>query len=54
MKTTKTIPIFRDENEEREFWEKNDSLDYIDRSKIKRVRFPKLKKRTKKMAILLK
>jgi len=54
MKTTKTIPTFKDKNEEREFWENNDSLDYIDTSKVKRVRFPKLKKRTKNMATLLK
>jgi len=53
MKTTKTIPTFKDKNEEREFWEKNDSLDYIDTSKVKKVRFPNLKKRTKSMVIRL-
>jgi len=40
MKTTKTIPIFKNENEEREFWEKNDTLEYFDMSKVKAVRFP--------------
>ena len=54
MKITKRIPTFKDENKEREFWENNDSLDYIDTSKIKKVRFPNLKKTIKNMAILLK
>ena len=53
MKTTRTIPTFKDETEEREFWEHNDSLDYIDTSKIKRVRFPNLKKTTKSISIRL-
>ncbi len=43
MKPTKTIPTFKDENEEREFWENNDIIDYLDNSKVKRVRFPNLK-----------
>jgi len=53
MKTTKIIPTFKDKNEEREFWEKNDSLDYIDTSKVKKVCFPNLKKRTKSISIRL-
>jgi len=53
MKTTKTIPIFKDENEEREFWENNDTLDYFDESKVKMVRFPNLKKSTKSISIRL-
>jgi len=47
MKPTKTIPTFKNENEEREFWENNDTLDYFDESKVKMVRFPNLKKTTK-------
>jgi len=47
MKPTKIIPTFNDENEEREFWENNDTLDYFDESKVKMVRFPNLKKTTK-------
>ena len=35
MKTTKTIPTFKDENEEREFWENNETLDYFDALKVK-------------------
>ncbi len=53
MKPTKTIPIFRDENEEREFWENNDSMDYLDTSKVRKVRFPNLKKTTKSISIRL-
>jgi len=53
MKTTKTIPTFKNENEEREFWESNDILDYIDTSKVKKVRFPNLKKTTKSISIRL-
>ena len=53
MKTTKIIPTFKDENEEREFWEKNDVTDYFDVSKAKRVRFPNLKKTTKSISIRL-
>jgi len=53
MKTTKTIPTFKDENEEREFWENNDALDYFDASKVKMVHFPNLKKTTKSISIRL-
>ena len=53
MKPTKTIPTFRDENEEREFWEHNDVIDYFDTSKVKRVRFSNLKKTTKSISIRL-
>ena len=53
MKTTKTIPTFKNENEERGFWEKNDTLEYLDTSKVKAVRFPNLKKTTKSISIRL-
>ncbi len=53
MKTTKTIPTFKDENEEREFWEEHDTLDYFDALKVKKVRFPNLKKTTKSISIRL-
>ena len=53
MKKTKTIPTFKDENEEREFWEKNDTMDYFDTSKVKKVRFVNLKKTTKSISIRL-
>ena len=53
MKPTKIIPTFRDENEEREFWENNDTTDYFDTSKVKKVRFVNLKKTTKSISIRL-
>jgi predicted DNA binding CopG/RHH family protein len=53
MKPTKIIPTFKDENEEREFWENNDTIDYFDTSKVKKVRFPNLKKTTKSISIRL-
>ena len=53
MKTIKTIPTFKDESEEREFWENNDITEYIDLSNAKRVRFPNLKKTTKSISIRL-
>ena len=39
----KPIPKFRDEAEERKFWETHNSSDYVDWSKAQRVRFPNLK-----------
>lgn len=53
MKPTKTIPTFKSEAEEREFWENNDALDYFDASKARSVRFPNLKKTTKSISIRL-
>jgi len=49
----KIIPTFKDENEEREFWENNETLDYFDESKVKMVRFSNLKKTTKNISIRL-
>jgi hypothetical protein len=40
----KPIPAFRNEAEERRFWETHDSSDYVDWSKVKRVQFPNLKR----------
>lgn len=54
MKSTKEeIPEFRDEEEERKFWENNDSVDYIDWEKGEIGRFPKLKPSTKSISIRL-
>ena len=39
----KPIPYFETEAEERHFWETNDSVDYVDWSKARRVQFPNLK-----------
>jgi predicted DNA binding CopG/RHH family protein len=53
MKTTKTIPTFKNTEEERVFWETHDTLEYIDETKVKKVRFPNLKKTTKSISIRL-
>lgn len=34
---------FKSEDEEREFWSKQDSMDYVDWTKAQRVRLPELK-----------
>lgn len=39
----KKIPAFRTEDEERDFWAKADSTDYVDWSKARPVRFPHLR-----------
>ncbi len=39
----KTIPKFRNEAEERKFWESHDSTEYLDWSTAERVRLPNLK-----------
>src|SRR5205823_7948068 len=41
-KSLKTLPTFRSEEEERNFWGRKDSADYIDWTKAKRVVFPNL------------
>ena len=42
----KPIPSFANEAEERAFWERRDSTDYVDWSKAERVRFPNLQPST--------
>ncbi len=39
----KRIPVFRTEDEEREFWGTHDSTEYVDWSKAGVVRFPNLR-----------
>lgn len=41
--TKKKAPKFRSENQEREFWAKQDSTEYVDWSQATRRRFPNLK-----------
>ena len=53
MKKIKNIPKFKTEEEEREFWSKNDSTEYLDWNKSKRVSFPKLKPSTKTISLRL-
>jgi predicted DNA binding CopG/RHH family protein len=51
MKRLKRIPVFKSEDEEREFWATHDSTEYIDVSAAKRVILPNLKPTTKAISI---
>ncbi len=52
-KPTKTIPKFSGEAEERAFWEKRDSTEYLDWSKAQRAVLPNLKPTTKTISLRL-
>ena len=52
-KQLRAIPKFRNEAEERRFWETHDSTDYVDWSKAKRMRFPNLKPSTTSISLRL-
>ena len=49
----KKIPEFSLEEEERKFWENNDSADYIDWAKAQKTILPNLKPSTKTISIRL-
>ena len=53
MSKLKNIPKFNNEDEEREFWSKKDSSEYIDWEKSKPVFFSKLKPSTKTISLRL-
>lgn len=42
VKKLKPIPYFKNEDEERDFWDTHDSSDYFDWSRAKHVIFPNL------------
>jgi predicted DNA binding CopG/RHH family protein len=50
-KKRKPIPEFSSEAEEREFWESRDSTDFVDWSRAKHVRLPKLKPSTQAISL---
>lgn len=52
-KKFKKIPDFQNEDQEREFWAKNDSSEYIDWEKADFVTMPKLKPSLKTISIRL-
>ena len=52
-KPNKATPKFLTESQERNFWEKNDSSDYLDWSTAKGVVFPNLKPTTKTISLRL-
>jgi predicted DNA binding CopG/RHH family protein len=49
----KKIPKFESEDQEREFWSNQDSTEYLDWGKAKRLSFPNLKPSTKTISIRL-
>jgi len=53
MKKDKTIPKFKNEDEEREFWATHSPLNYFDTNNFKRASFPKLKPSLKSISIRL-
>lgn len=52
-KRDKTLPKFKDEDEEREFWATHSPLDYFDAENLKKASFPKLKPSLKSISIRL-
>ena len=52
-KPTKAIPRFKNEAEERAFWESGDSSAYVDWSKAKRAVLPNLKPTTRTISLRL-
>lgn len=49
----KSIPKFKNEEAEREFWANHDSVDFIAWSQAKRTAFPNLKPSTKTISLRL-
>ncbi|MBU4293955.1 MAG: BrnA antitoxin family protein [Actinobacteria bacterium] len=49
----KKIPEFENEDKERQFWAKADSLEYVDWKKAKKVVFPELKPSVKTISLRL-
>ncbi len=52
-KKLKKLPEFKNEDEEREFWAKHDSTDYINWSEAEEVIFPNLKPSTETISLRL-
>ena len=50
---SKSIPKFKNENQEQEFWSEHDSTEYLDWKKAERVLFPNLKPSTKSISLRL-
>lgn len=53
MKKYKNIPQFKSEKEEKEFWLKNDSSDYLDWSQAKMAILPNLKPSSRTISLRL-
>jgi len=52
-KAAKTPPFFEREDQERRFWEENDSSDFVDWSKAEQVVMPNLKPTTTSISLRL-
>ena len=53
MSRLKKIPKFKNEDEEREFWAKSDSTEFINWNKSKKITLPDLKPSTKTISLRL-
>jgi predicted DNA binding CopG/RHH family protein len=53
MKNLKKLPKFKNEDEERKFWDSHDSTEYFDWSKAQNVIFPNLKPTSRSISIRL-
>ena len=53
MSKLKKIPVFKNEDEEREFWANKDSSEFVDWKKSEKVTFSKLKPSTKTISLRL-
>jgi predicted DNA binding CopG/RHH family protein len=53
MKKPLVLPKFKDEDEERDFWDKIDITEYFEPEDVKRIVFPNLKRTTKAISIRL-
>ena len=53
MKKASKIPVFKNEEEERAFWSKNDSSGYVDWDVSEKVTFSNLKPTTKTISLRL-
>ncbi len=51
MKKQLKLPVFKSENEEREFWAQLDLSEYYESSDLERVSFPNLKPTTRPISI---
>ncbi len=49
----KSLPKFNNQQDEMDFWDKNDITDYFDLKSAKLAKFPKLKKSTKTISLRL-
>jgi predicted DNA binding CopG/RHH family protein len=50
---SKSIPKFKNEDEEQDFWDKHDSSEYLDWKRAERALFPNLKPSTKSISLRL-